>query len=202
MKTGFVYIWYDRKRKMYYIGCHWGTEQDGYICSSVRMKNAYKKRPLDFKRRIIQRNISRNELYQEEFKWLSKIKPEELKIKYYNICNHKFNGHTGRNLSLNHKQKISNWHKLHPDHNKNPERNKKISIAHKGKKLTQEHIELMRKQRLGIKNGRGFEWKIRGPDGSIYIEKGLNLFAKKMGFEANNLRVRGHSNGFVLLEKN
>ena len=25
-KTGFIYIWYDRKRKMYYIGCHLGTE--------------------------------------------------------------------------------------------------------------------------------------------------------------------------------
>lgn len=26
-KYGFVYIWYDRKRKMYYIGSHYGTEK-------------------------------------------------------------------------------------------------------------------------------------------------------------------------------
>ena len=37
-KYGFVYIWYDRKHKRYYIGCRWGTENDGYICSSSWMK--------------------------------------------------------------------------------------------------------------------------------------------------------------------
>ena len=26
---GFVYIWYDRKYKKYYIGSHWGYENDG-----------------------------------------------------------------------------------------------------------------------------------------------------------------------------
>ena len=31
-KYGFVYLWYDRKRKMFYIGSHWTTETDGYIC--------------------------------------------------------------------------------------------------------------------------------------------------------------------------
>lgn len=44
-KYGFVYLWYDTYRKMYYIGSHWGTESDGYVCSSRRMKFAYKKRP-------------------------------------------------------------------------------------------------------------------------------------------------------------
>ena len=34
VKYGFVYIWYDRKHHRYYIGCHWGTIDDGYICSS------------------------------------------------------------------------------------------------------------------------------------------------------------------------
>lgn len=37
---GFVYIWYDRKRKLYYIGSHKGNINDGYICSSNRMRNA------------------------------------------------------------------------------------------------------------------------------------------------------------------
>lgn len=90
-KYGFVYIWYDRKHKRYYIGCHWGTENDGYICSSGWMNRAYKKRPIDFKRRILQTKISSPELlYEEEHKWISKIKNEELKIKYYNIRNHHF----------------------------------------------------------------------------------------------------------------
>ena len=42
-KYGFVYIWYDKKRKMYYIGSHWGTDDDGYICSSNRMRDAYRR---------------------------------------------------------------------------------------------------------------------------------------------------------------
>ena len=91
-KSGFVYIWYDRKRKMYYIGCHWGKENDGYICSSNRMRDAYRRRPEDFKRRIIERNIERNILLEKEHKWLSFIQDDELSKKYYNLRKHKW-GH-------------------------------------------------------------------------------------------------------------
>ncbi len=91
-KYGFIYIWYDRKRKMYYIGCHWGTEHDGYICSSNRMREAYRSRPDDFKRRIIQRYISREKLLDEEHKWLSLIPDKELGKQYYNHTKHHF-GH-------------------------------------------------------------------------------------------------------------
>lgn len=85
-KYGFVYIWFDRSKKRYYIGCHWGTEDDGYICSSTWMRNAYRKRPQDFKRRIISRVYTdRKDLFEEEFRFLNMIKDEELKIKYYNL---------------------------------------------------------------------------------------------------------------------
>lgn len=90
-KYGFVYIWLDRKHKRYYIGCHWGYADDGYICSSSWMKKAYKKRPEDFKRRILKNNIeTRHETYDEEYKWLKLIKPEEIrpisdKPRYYNL---------------------------------------------------------------------------------------------------------------------
>jgi hypothetical protein len=87
-KYGFVYIWRDRKHNRYYIGCHWGDENDKYICSSEWMKKAYKKRPQDFKRRILKTNINeRSFLFEEEYKWLSLIKKEELDKKYYNIHN-------------------------------------------------------------------------------------------------------------------
>lgn len=73
-KYGFVYIWFDVYRKMYYIGCRWGNEKDGYICSSNRMRNAYRRRPQDFRRKIIVSNINnREQLFEEEFKWLSFI---------------------------------------------------------------------------------------------------------------------------------
>lgn len=91
-KSGFIYIWYDRKRKMFYIGSHWGTEDDGYICSSNRMRDAYRRRPQDFKRRIIQRKITRKNLLNEEHKWLQLIKPSDMGIRYYNLRQHKW-GH-------------------------------------------------------------------------------------------------------------
>lgn len=89
---GFVYIWFDRKHKRYYIGSHWGTEDDGYICSSSWMKRAYKLRPEDFKprRTIVKIYTNRHDLLVEEHRWLQMIKPEEISPntptpRYYNL---------------------------------------------------------------------------------------------------------------------
>lgn len=85
-KYGFVYIWRDRKHNRYYVGSHWGHEDDGYICSSKWMRNAYNIRPTDFKRRVIVKVFSnRKDLLQKEEYYLSLIKDFELKTKYYNI---------------------------------------------------------------------------------------------------------------------
>lgn len=90
-KYGFVYIWYDRKHKRYYVGCHWGTVDDGYICSSSWMNKSFKNRPQDFKRRILKTNIpSRQEMFEEELRYLQMIKPSEIKPtnpkpRYYNL---------------------------------------------------------------------------------------------------------------------
>lgn len=85
-KYGFVYIWRDRKHNRYYVGSHWGYEDDGYICSSKWMRNAYNIRPTDFKRRVIVKVFSnRKDLLQKEEYYLSLIKDFELKTKYYNI---------------------------------------------------------------------------------------------------------------------
>ncbi len=85
---GFVYIWRDRKHKRFYVGCHWGTEDDGYVCSSTWMRQAYKHRPGDFKRKILERVYSsRKDTFLSEGKWLSLIRDEELGKKYYNKTN-------------------------------------------------------------------------------------------------------------------
>jgi hypothetical protein len=92
-KYGFVYIWYDKKHKRYYVGSHWGHENDGYVCSSTWMMKAYKIRPDDFKRKIIKKiYTSRKELMEEELRYLSMIKDHELKTRYYNL-NIKSTGH-------------------------------------------------------------------------------------------------------------
>ena len=83
---GFVYMWYDRKYKRYYVGCHWGNVNDGYICSSTWMIKAYKIRPEDFKRRILKTNLTREQMYEEEQRYFDMIKPNEIKIRYYNLC--------------------------------------------------------------------------------------------------------------------
>lgn len=153
-KYGFVYIWFDKKHKRYYIGCHWGSVDDGYICSSSWMKKAYKIRPTNFKRRILKTELTRQEMYVEEQKYFDMIKPEEIKVKYYN-------------LSLSSKKP---WHQ-YPEHVKtigqkishskkgksvgpcSPEKAAKISAAKKAKnrKFTEEHKEKLRQAKLGKK---------------------------------------------------
>lgn len=85
---GFVYIWFDRKRRMYYIGSHMGSLNDGYICSSKRMRQAYLRRPETFSdRRVIflLKNRDRDLLLREEKRWLEMIKDHELGTRYYNL---------------------------------------------------------------------------------------------------------------------
>lgn len=135
-KYGFVYIWYDRKHRRYYIGSHWGTEKDGYLCSSSWMKRSYKRRPQDFKRRILKIVNIRSNLLETEQIYLSMIKDHELKNRYYNLTN-KIRGNwshdSNKNLSV--KQKISNslkGKKLSDDHKR------KISESKAGKALSSE----------------------------------------------------------------
>lgn len=87
-KYGFVYIWFDKKHRRFYIGSHWGTEIDGYLCSSRWMRRSYKRRPEDFKRRIIARvYTNRKDLLLEESRWLQLIPDAELGQRYYNLNN-------------------------------------------------------------------------------------------------------------------
>lgn len=142
-KYGFIYIWYDRKRKMYYVGSHWGTETDGYICSSNRMRDAYRRRPHDFKRRILKRNIKREELLQEEYNWLSLIDEKDIGVKYYNLRKHKW-GHwsTDESSRKSIAEKLSEKHtgKKYPNRKKpkpfSEEHKRKMSERMKGNTLT------------------------------------------------------------------
>lgn len=86
MKSGFVYLWYDKKRKKFYLGSHLGLPTDGYTGSNRRFKSAYKSRPESFKRRILEYfdSITSKELLEKEQKWLNLIKPQHLSSKYYN----------------------------------------------------------------------------------------------------------------------
>ena len=78
----FVYLWYDRLFKKYYLGYHNGKKPN-YICSSKHMMKEYKARPQDFKRRIIKKG-SVDEMAELE-KRLLQSRKEYFGKRYYNI---------------------------------------------------------------------------------------------------------------------
>jgi len=157
-KYGFVYLWYDKKHKRFYIGSHWGTETDGYVCSSRWMRKSYRRRPDDFKRKVIKKVNDRKELLIEEYKYLSLIKNDELGKKYYNLTNH-LNGHwttdegkiltVGEKISLSHKNN-PNWGKWNIGYSHTEEAKQKLREANKKQFEDQEQREMRRQKSLEL----------------------------------------------------
>jgi hypothetical protein len=173
-KYGFVYLWFDRKHKRYYIGCHWGKENDGYICSSSNMKSAYKRRPFDFKRKILKTNIdNKKDLLIEEYNFLSKIKTEELGKKYYNLHNYHFN-----HWSTNEQTKMTVGEKI----SASPNRAANISKALTGIKRSDETKEKLRKVNIGKRYSNETNNK-KGINNRDYSDIG---FIEKMSIAAKN----------------
>lgn len=154
-KYGFIYIWYDRKRKMYYIGSHWGSEDDGYICSSNRMRDAYRRRPDDFKRRVLLRIYSnRKELLEHEEIIIKKA--ERKKNKYYNLHFSTGHWHTNEQTRLSVGQKISKALTGKPSSNlglkRTEESKQKMRNAWKNRSpMTEQTKEILRQKALGLK---------------------------------------------------
>jgi hypothetical protein len=151
---------------MYYVGSHWGSDDDGYVCSSNYMYKAYKRRPQDFKRRIVARKTDKKELIAEENRWLAMIQDHELSKKYYNFNNkawelwhmdEKRRAEVGAKITASNTGKKPNW--------SDPvERGKKISATKKGVKCSDEHRAAMSASRKG---------RIMTPEQKAKIAKGL-----------------------------
>ncbi len=154
--TGFVYIWFDRKRKWFCIGSHMGTIDDGYISSTGFIGKSYRKRPEDFKRKILEfyYGNEHKELLKLEQKYLDMIKDEELCLReninqkttrYYNIKKNA-SGLSGKSASIIAKKSWEN----------NDERRRKASEISKGnqngrfRKNTKHSEETKRK--IGLAN--------------------------------------------------
>jgi hypothetical protein len=121
------------------------------------MKQAYLRRPNDFKRRILKTNLAREQMYIEEQYYLDMIKPEEKKIRYYNLKVSKDNPwHQYPDNVITVGQKISYSKKGKKTGPCSSEKAAKISAAKKGKNLTEEHKQALR----GIKKKpHTEEWK-------------------------------------------
>ena len=136
---------------MYYIGSHWGTEDDGYICSSNRMRNVYRRRPEDFKRRILKKiTTNRKALLEVEEKWLQMVKDKK---RYYNLhftTHHWISADNSKTI----RQKMSDSAKKKFE--KNPELKIQIANSLRGRK-NPEHSKRMKNRtpwNKGIKTGK------------------------------------------------
>jgi hypothetical protein len=131
-KYGFVYIWYDRKHKRYYIGCHWGHENDGYICSSSWMMKAYKRRPQDYWHQ-----------YDEKVKTIGEKISAAKKGKSTGPCSEE----TKRKISESNRGKVRT-----SEHLENMSKAQKGRVSpNKGKKMSEEQKEHLRQVNLGKK---------------------------------------------------
>lgn len=111
MKTGFIYVWRDSLRNMYYVGSHVGTPDCTYISSSQWMNGEYRFRPHDFKRRIIAKDVSIENLRALEYQLIKQISPSEFGRRYYNLRSGRKPGCTawnkGKTMPSQFGQKIS-----------------------------------------------------------------------------------------------
>jgi hypothetical protein len=196
-KYGFVYLWFDRKHKRYYIGSHWGTENDGYICSSTWMRNAYKYRLEDFKRKIIARVYSsKADLLKKEYEYLSLIKEEELGLKYYNLTNH-LNGHwfteEKRVKTLSEKISIKTKEAMY-----RPEVREKYLAGLATRNTRSSDPEVREKRRksmigknVGKDNSKSLAMAIEANRGKKYSEERKNQIRKTTKFkELNNMKIK------------
>ena len=133
MAVHFVYLWFDKRRKMFYVGQHSGSYDDGYASSSRWLAGEIKYRPQDFKRRIIKSFSTKNEAQKYEGYLLTLITETEWGVKYYNTKQGKPKG-------------IAPWN---AGKKQSPEHNRKISEARKGKPTTKG-----RPNPLAAENGR------------------------------------------------
>lgn len=195
MKYGFVYIWRDRKHKRYYVGCHWGTENDGYICSSSWMKQAYKHRPNDFKRRILKTNIpTRDEMFLVEQKYLNMIKETEIGKRYYNLQTHWKHWSRDENSLQNTKTNMSTRSK---NNFKNPDFRMKYEMGIKKRNNRSSEPEIREKRRKTMVKTMALKYPIeKRPDynrvkaGSLEHTKKLSEASKKMWNERNSDHIK------------
>jgi hypothetical protein len=174
---GFVYIWRDCLAKRFYIGSHKGNVDDGYICSSTRMLAEYRKRPDDFKRRILQFSYLDNDLLVIEQHWLDLIPRNEFGKKYYNYSTKARGFHFSSEISKKEvveKIRIANTGKKSSNETKSkisayvtnrfsdPEERRKQSIRLTGKKASPESIAKRKIKSKGNKSSRGYVWVTNG----------------------------------------
>jgi len=166
---GFVYCWTDHSNNMLYVGSHKGSTDDGYICSSKYMMREYNKRPNDFSRQIISegaigdvRNLETtllqklNVRYSDEF--YNKHQNDGLFFDGWKPGEHSEAHRKNMSIAASKRVRTKSHMKALHDGRRNStnskEHNQAVSNAHKGKKLTTEHIEKVKLARAKLPKTR------------------------------------------------
>jgi hypothetical protein len=186
-QSGFIYLWFDSQTKMFYLGSHKGTLDDGYTGSNNYFKSAFKKRPQAFKRRILEFVFftQYQELRDRENHWLSMIKPEELGVKYYNFKNVAFGGDIISNLSekkkKEHARKSGLASRKYWDNISKEDYLNRQKTAFGGNKFSRNYMK--KRQQMFAKTAL-----IMKPDGNIVEVKNVADFCKKHNLNYGNMK--------------
>ena len=180
--TGYVYIWFDKKRKMFYLGSHEGPVSDSYTGSGKRFSPAFKKRPEDFKMRIVEfHKGDRQTLYEREQYWLDMIPRDQFGKKYYNLKPTAEGGNNiGRVVSDETRAKVS---KVHKGKIVSEETRAKMRLAAKNRpkrKHSEETKKKIREGNLGVKRSAATRKKnSEAMKGRVPWNKGLKYTINK-----------------------
>lgn len=158
---GFVYLWYDRKKKLFCIGSTKQSLEHRYKSGTGYFSLAYKKRPQDFKRRVLFYDTigDRDRLFEEEQRWLNMIKDEELcnnankrsgTHRYYNMKKRASGGNGGAHKGKKFDDEWrANIRKASRGRQVSDETKAKMSAAQLGKKLSDEHRQKLSESKKG-----------------------------------------------------
>lgn len=166
--TGYVYLWYDTRAKLFYLGGHKGKVEDSYICSNAKMLNAYNKRPESFRFKVLEYVYGDNTALREaEQRWLNMIDDSELywtpniynkTVRYYNQKKHSSGGNGSANKG---NSNIGGW-------------NRGKSMANL--------------------NGNAKIWKITDPTGTIHYVERSNIFCRERNLRWSTLYLSWKNN--------
>ena len=166
--TGYVYLWYDTKAKLFYLGGHKGKVEDSYICSNTKMLNAYKKRPETFRFKVLEYvNGDNVALREAEQRWLNMIDDSELywtpniynkTVRYYNQKKHSSGGNGSANKG---NSNIGGWNR--------------------GKSMNN-------------LNGYAKIWKITDPLGHVHYVERSNIFCRERNLRWSTLYLSWRNN--------
>lgn len=187
---GFVYRWYDKKRSMYYIGSHHGSLTSSYICSSERMLRAYKRRPEDFSREILEFNTTHDDCAvskELEQVWLDSVPNIKDDPRYYNRKNEAKGGWSF--IKSTHVKKRAGT--LATKHKKQG-----LSEAEKNSYKTKIDTRLKRIETDGFTqkeidqhNAYGYKVKVSLPDGTERTYPSMSKASKDLNIDCQYARI-------------